>query len=205
MSKRKNRRFGISRRLGENLWGRAKDPVEVRNFPPGQHGKLGYKKLSDRGTQLKAKQRLKKYYGDITEGQFHRIYEEAVRRRGDTGENFIGLLESRLDAFVFRSNMVPTIFSARQFVNHKHVRVNGKVVNIPSYRLKAGDLVEVKESSRSLELVQVALASNERTVPDYIQLDPAKVSATYVRVPESKEVPYPVTMETHLVVEYYSR
>lgn len=205
MSKRLNRKFGISRRLGVNLWGRAKDPVNTRNFPPGAHGTLGYRKLTDFGVQLQAKQKLKKYYGNITEKQFRKIYQEASRRKGDTSENLIGLLESRLDAVVYRAKFAPTPFAARQFVNHKHILVNGKVVNIPSYRLKAGDVVEVKESSKQLIVVQAAMQSPERSVPDYIQVDEQKLQATYMKVPEFSEVPYPVIMEPHLVVEFYSR
>ncbi|CAL7959153.1 30S ribosomal protein S4 [Alphaproteobacteria bacterium] len=205
VSKRQNRKYRTSRRLGINLWGRAKDPFGSRNYPPGMHGTTGYRKLTDYGVQLQAKQRVKKYYGDITEKQFRRIYKEAVRRKGDTGENLIGLLESRLDAFVYRATLVPTIFAARQFVNHKHVAVNGRVVNIPSYTLKVGDVVAVVDSSKQLALVQGAMSSNERSVPGYVELEKEKVCAVYLRVPQLIEVPYPATMEPHLVVEFYSR
>ncbi len=205
MSKRRARKYGISRRLGVNLWGRAKDPVNTRNFPPGMHGTTGYKKDTDYGVQLKEKQKLKRYYGDITEKQFRNIYKEAARRKGDTTENLIGLLESRLDAFVYRSKLSPTIFAARQFVNHKHVMVNGKVVNIPSYRLKAGDVVEVREKSKQMTLIAESMQLNERAVPEYIQLDEGKMKSTYVRVPEFAEVPYPVVMQPNLVIEFYSR
>jgi small subunit ribosomal protein S4 len=205
MSKRENRKYGISRRLGVNLWGRAKDPVNTKNYPPGAHGPLGYRKLEDYGIQLQAKQKLKKYYGNITEKQFRRTYQEALRRKGDTGENLIALLESRLDAVVYRAKFVPTVFAARQFINHKHVFVNGKVVNIPSFRLKAGDIVEIKESSKQLVIVQEAMQSNERAVPEYLQVDESKFQVTYARVPGFVEVPYPVVMEPHLVVEFYSR
>lgn len=205
MSKRNPRKFGISRRLGVNLWGRAKDPVTKRNFPPGAHGTTGYKKLTDYGVQLQAKQKLKKYYGDITEKQFRRTYDEAVRRKGDTGENLIGLLESRLDAVVYRAKFAPTVFASRQFVNHKHVKVNGKTVNIPSYRLKAGDVVEVRDASKQLVIVLQSMQSNERSTPEYIQVDQSKMQATYNKIPEFSEVPYPVLMEPNLVVEFYSR
>lgn len=205
MTKRNNRKYGISRRLGVNLWGRAKDPVAARNFPPGQHGTTGYKKLTDFGVQLQAKQKLKKYYGDITEKQFRRVYQEAARRRGDTGENIIGLLESRLDAIVYRSGIVPTVFAARQFVNHGHVLVDGKKVTIPSYRVKPGQVVEVKESSRQLPLVLESLESKERSVPEYLEFDAGKLTVKYNRVPQLSDVPYPVVMEPHLVVEFYSR
>lgn len=205
VSKRLNRKFGVSRRLGVNLWGRAKDPVNTRNFPPGAHGVLGYRKLTDYGVQLHAKQKLRKYYGNITEKQFRKVYQEAARRKGDTSENLIGLLESRLDAVVYRAKFAPTPFAARQFVNHKHITVNGKTVNIPSYKLKPGDVVEVKESSKQLLILQTSMQSGERSVPEYIQVDEQKFQATYSKVPEFSEVPYPVIMEPHLVVEFYSR
>jgi len=205
MSKRNNRKFGSSRRLGVNLWGRAKDPVTTRNFPPGAHGTAGYKKLTDYGVQLQAKQKLKKYYGNIIERQFRNVYQEAVRRKGDTGENLVGLLESRLDAFVYRAKLAPTVFAARQLVNHKHLLVNGKVVNIPSYRLRAGDIVEVREAAKQMMIIHTSVQSAERSVPEYVQLNEEKLEATYLKVPEFSEVPYPVVMSPHLVVEFYSR
>ncbi len=205
MSKRLNRKFGISRRIGAPLWGTAKDPQHKRNYPPGVHGASGYKKSTEFGTQLLAKQKLKKYYGDIREKQFKTIYKEANRRRGDTGENLIGLLESRLDVLVYRSKFVPTMFAARQFVTHKHVQVNGKVVNIPSYRLKPEDVVEVREASKKLLVVLDAAQRNEREVPDYIKLEAPTLKATYLKVPALSEVPYPVSMEPNLIVEFYSR
>lgn len=205
MSKRHNRKFRISRRLGASLWGSVKDPVNNnKNYPPGVHGSMGYRKLSDYGEQLKAKQKLRKYYGDITESQFRGIYAEAVRRKGDTGQNLVGLLESRLDAFIYRMGVVPTIFAARQFVNHKHVMVNGKVVNIASYRLKVGDVVEVRECSKNLLIIQSALQS-VGSVPDYIEFDQSKLSGRYVRIPVLEEIPYALQMEPHLVIEFYSR
>lgn len=205
MTKRNNRKFGISRRLGVNLWGSAKDPVAKRNFPPGQHGPMGYKKLTDYGVQLQAKQKLKRYYGDITEKQFRKIYEEAARRKGDTGENMIGLLEARLDAVVYRAKFVPTVFAARQFVNHGHVLVDGKPVNIGSYRLKPGQIVTVKEKSRQLVMVVAAMQSNDRPKADYLELSDSDFSVKLTRLPILSEVPYPVAMEPNLVVEYYSR
>ena len=166
MSKRESAKYKIDRRMGENLWGRPKSPVNRRNYGPGQHGQRRKGKLSDFGLQLRAKQKLKGYYGSISEKQFRAIYNEADRRRGDTGENLIGLLESRLDALVYRAKFVPTVFAARQFVNHGHVLVNGKKVNIPSYRLRLGDVVEVRERSRQMPLVLEAIQSAERDVPD---------------------------------------
>ena len=191
--------------MGENIWGRPKSPVNKRPFPPGQHGQNRRGKLSDFGIQLRAKQKLKGYYGNITEKQFRRTYGEATRLRGDASENLIGLLERRLDAVVYRAKFVPTVFAARQFVNHGHVLVNGKRVNIPSYRCKEGDVVQVREKSRTMALVLEALESAERDVPEYIELDPSAMSAKFVRTPSFDEVPYPVTMEPNLVVEFYSR
>jgi len=205
MSKRLSSKYKIDRRMGENIWGRPKSPVNKRPYPPGQHGQARRSKVSDFGQQLFAKQKLKGYYGNIQEKQFRRIYAEATRLRGDASENLIGLLESRLDAIVYRSKFVPTVFAARQFVNHGHVLVNGKKVNIPSYRCKEGDVVEVREKSRTMALVLEALESPERDLPEYISLDPKAMKATFARIPSFDEVPYPVTMEPNLVVEFYSR
>ncbi len=204
MSKRHSQKYKIDRRMGENLWGRPKSPVNSRSYGPGQHGQRRKGKMSDFGLQLMAKQKLKGYYGNITEKQFRRIYDEASRRKGNTTENLIGLLECRLDAIVYRAKFVPTVFAARQFVNHGHVKVNGTKVNIPSYRVKPGDVIEVRNRSRSMALVLEALESPERDIPDYIDLDPKAMKATFVRIPEFSEVPYPVQMEPNLVVEFYS-
>ncbi len=205
MSRRQNAKYKIDRRLGENIWGRPKSPVNRREYGPGQHGQRRRSKLSDFGTQLQAKQKLKGHYGNITEKQFRRIYEEAVRRRGDTGENLVGLLERRLDAVVYRSKFVPTVFAARQFINHGHVTVNGQRVNISSYRVREGDVVEVKEKSRQMPLVLEAAQSPERDTPDYLDVDYDKMKSTFVRVPKLNDVPYPVHMEPNLVIEFYSR
>ena len=204
MPKRQNSKYKIDRRLGENLWGRAKSPVNKREYGPGQHGQRR-RKPSDFGTQLRAKQKLKQHYGDVGEKQFQRYYEEATRRRGDTGENLIELLERRLDAVIYRAKFVPTIFAARQFVNHGHVLVNGKRVNIPSYSVKDGDVVQVKQKSRDLAIVLEAMSSGERDLPDYIEVDDREVKATFVRGPKLADVPYAVQMEPNLVIEYYSR
>jgi small subunit ribosomal protein S4 len=204
MSKRAGSKYKINRRLGVNLWGRSKSPLNRRDYGPGQHGQRR-KKPSDFGTQLMAKQKLKGYYGNIGERQFRRLYEEASRRRGDTGERLIELLERRLDAVVYRMKFVPTVFAARQFVNHGHVRVNGKRVNIGSYLVKDGDTIEVKDKSRLLALVLEAVKSTERDVPDYLQVDHDKMKGTFVRAPKLADVPYPVSMEPNLVVEFYSR
>ena len=204
MSKRLSSKYKIDRRLGVNLWGRPKSPINKRDYGPGQHGQRR-RKPSDYGVQLKAKQKMKGYYGNIGERRFRRYYEEAVRRRGDTGENLVGLLEQRLDAVVYRSKFVPTVFAARQFVNHGHVKVNGRRVTIPSYDVKEGDLVEIKEKSRELPIVLEAVGSTERDLPDYISVDHNKMTAVLVRTPKLADVPYPVPMEPNLVIEYYSR
>lgn len=205
MSKRIRAKYKIDRRLGENIWGRPKSPVNKREYGPGEHGQRRRGKTSDFGIQLRAKQKLKGHYGNITEKQFKAIYRAAERMKGDTSENLIGLLERRLDAIVYRSKFVPTVFSARQFVNHGHVLVNGKRVNIPSYRCKVGDVIEVREKSRDMGLVLEASQSAERDVPDYIDVDTSKLKATLNRVPVMSDVPYPVMMEPNLVIEYYSR
>ncbi|MBL42562.1 MAG: 30S ribosomal protein S4 [Rhodospirillaceae bacterium] len=203
MSKRVKSKYKINRRLGENLWGRPKSPVNRREYGPGQHGQRR-KKPSDFGVQLMAKQKLRGYYGNITERQFKRTYEEASRKKGDTSENLIGLLESRLDAIVYRMKFVPTVFAARQFVNHGHIKVNGKRVNIPSYRCKPGDEVEVKDKSKSMGLVLESASLPERDVPEYISVTQDQFKGTFIRIPKFSDVPYPVMMEPNLVVEYYS-
>ncbi len=204
MSKRIAAKYKINRRLGINLWGRPKSPINKREYGPGEHGQRR-RKPSDFGTQLKAKQKLKGYYGNITERQFRRIYAEAVRRRGDTEENLIELLERRLDAVIYRMKFVPTVFAARQFVNHGHVKVNDKRVNIPSFRVKDGDVIEIKAGSREVPMVLQAVDSPEREVPDYMDVDHQKMRGTFVRGPKPADVPYPVQMEPNLVIEFYSR
>ena len=205
MSKRNSAKYKIDRRMGQNIWGRPKSPVNRREYGPGQHGQRRKSKLSDYGVQLKAKQKLKGYYGDISEKQFRGVYQEAIRMKGDSGANLIGLMERRLDAVIYRAKFVPTIFAARQFVNHGHIKVNGRRVNIPSFKVKVGDVVEIKEASKQLPLVLEAVALGERDVPDYIEADHSKLSAKLTRIPGLGEVPYPVMMEPHLVVEFYSR
>jgi small subunit ribosomal protein S4 len=205
MTKRHEAKHKIDRRMGQNVCGRPKSPVNRREYGPGQHGQRRKGKLSDYGVQLRAKQKLRGYYGNITERQFRGIYEEAIRMRGDSGAHLIGLLERRLDAVVYRAKLVPTVFAARQFVSHGHVKVNGRRVTIPSYRLKAGDTIEVKDKSKQLALVLEATALAERDVPDYIEVNHTKMTAKLARIPHLNEVPYPVQMEPHLVVEFYSR
>ncbi|HEY4546896.1 MAG TPA: 30S ribosomal protein S4 [Pedomonas sp.] len=204
MTKRLTSKFKLDRRLGENIWGRPKSPVNKRSYGPGQHGQRRKGKPSDFGIQLRAKQKLKGYYGNITEKQFRKVYAEAVRVQGDTGQNLIGLLESRLDAIVYRAKFAATPFAARQLVNHGHVLVNGRRLNIASARIRVGDVVELRQRAKEMAVVLEALGSAERDVPDYLQNDgPSKV--TFVRIPTLDEVPYPVRMEPNLVVEYYSR
>jgi small subunit ribosomal protein S4 len=204
MSKREESKYKINRRLGVNLWGRSKSPLNRREYGPGQHGQRR-KKPSDYGTQLSAKQKLKGYYANIGERQFRRLYEEAVRRRGDTGENLVELLERRLDATVYRMKLAPTPFAARQIVNHGHVLVNGKRVNIASYQLRDGDTIELRQKAKDMALVLEATRSSERDVPDYVEIDHDRMRGRFVRAPKLADVPYPVTMEPNLVVEFYSR
>jgi len=205
MTKRISAKYKIDRRLGENIWGRPKSPVNKREYGPGQHGQRRRGRPSDFGLQLRAKQKLKGYYGNITEKQFRGIYKEATRMKGDTSEALIGLLERRLDALVYRAKFVPTVFAARQFVNHGHVKVNGRRVTIPSYRCNEGDVIEVREKSRDMGLVLEAIQSAERDVPDYLDVDHNKMTASLLRIPQLSDVPYAVMMEPNLVVEYYSR
>jgi len=205
MSKRHSVKHKIDRRLGENLWGRPKSPVNRREYGPGQHGQRRKGKISDFGTQLRAKQKLKGYYGNISEKQFRRYYAEAIRLRGDSGAHLIGLLERRLDAVVYRAKFVPTVFAARQFVSHGHIKVNGRRATIASYLVKAGDMVEVKDASKQLVTVLESVALAERDVPDYLEVDHTKMTATFARVPTLSDVPYPVQMEPNLVIEFYSR
>lgn len=205
MTKRIRAKHKIDRRLGENIWGRPKSPLNRRESRPGQHGERRGGKLSDFGQQLRAKQKLKGYYGNIAERHFRRLYAEASRLKGSTSENLIGLLERRLDAVVYRAKFVPTVFAARQFISHGHVQVNGRKVDISSYRVRPGDVIEVREKARQIPMVLEAVQSPERDVPDYLEVDHTKFTAKYVRVPAVADVPYPVIMEPNLVVEFYSR
>jgi small subunit ribosomal protein S4 len=204
MSKRSNAKYKLDRRMGENIWGRPKSPVNKREYGPGQHGQRRKSKLSDFGIQLRAKQKLKGYYGDVTEKQFRKVYEEAVRMKGDTSQNLIGLLEQRLDMVVYRAKWAPTIFAARQLVNHGHIEVNGEKCNIASRRVKAGDVLSLRKKAQEMALVLEAQGLSEREIPEYVSVD-GDGKATYVRVPTLDEVPYPVRMEPNLVVEFYSR
>ena len=206
MTKRNSAKYKIDRRLGCNLWGRPKSPFNKRNSRPGQHGSVGQRrKISDYGTQLFAKQKLRFYYGDLTEKQFRNIYKKASNIKGDTSQILIELLERRLDAIVYRMKFVPTIFAARQLVNHGHIKVNGKRVNIPSYTVKDGDEISLKDQSKQINLVQESIVSQEREIPEYIEVDTKEFKGRFLRAPLMYDVPYPVTMEPNLVIEYYSR
>ncbi len=205
MTKRVAQKHKIDRRLSVNLWGRPKSPFNLRKYRPGQHGQKHTGKLSDYGVQLNAKQKLKGYYGNLNERQFRNCYKEAIRQKGDSGENLIAILERRLDTIVYRSKFVPTVFAARQFINHGHVKVNGKRVNIASCLLKEGDVVEVKDKSKEMALVVESMKSQERDIPGYITVDEKKCSSTFLRTPQFAEVPYATQMDPKLVIEYYSR
>ena len=205
MTKRLNSKHKVDRRLKVNLWGRPKSPFNTRAYPPGQHGQSKSSKPSDYGIQLQAKQKLKCYYGNMNERQFRNMYKRAIMKKGDTSENLIGLLERRLDAVIYRSKLSNTIFSSRQLINHGHVRVNGKKVNISSYQVKEEDSIEIRDKSKQLALIDIALANKEREVPEYLKLDEKNKKVKFVRIPKFEEVPYPVTMEPNLVIEYYSR
>jgi small subunit ribosomal protein S4 len=205
MTKRANAKYKIDRRMGENIWGRPKSPVNKREYGPGQHGQRRKGKMSDFGTQLKAKQKLKGYYANLSERQFRKTYDEAIRLTGDSSENLIGLLERRLDMVVYRAKFVPTIFAARQFVSHGHVKVNGRRVTIASIRLRAGDTIELTDKAKGMATVLEAVQLAERDTPDYIEVDHKGMTARFVRIPALSDVPYPVQMQPNLVVEYYSR
>ena len=205
MTKRLASKHKVDRRLKVNLWGRPKSPFNTRNYTPGQHGKAKKGKLSDYGAQLEAKQKMKFYYGNINERQFRNVYRKAIQKKGNTTENLVGFLERRLDTVAYRAKFATTVFSARQLINHGHIKVNGKKVNIPSYLVKAEDTIEIKDKSKDIVAIVGALVSKEREVPDYIQMDEKNKKATLIRIPKFSEVPYPVIMEPNLVIEYYSR
>ena len=205
MTKRLRSKHKIDRRLKVNLWGRPKSPFNSRNYAPGQHGASKKGKPSDYGVQLQAKQKLKSYYGNMNERQFRNCYRKAIKKKGDPTENLIGLLERRLDTIVYRAKFAITVFSSRQLINHGHIKVNGKKVNIPGYQLKEEDTIELREKSKQLSIVDVALASKERDVPEYLELDEKQKKIKFIRTPKLQEVPYPAVMEPNLVIEYYSR
>ena len=205
MTKRLASKHKVDRRLKVNLWGRPKSPFNSRNYPPGQHGKSRKGKPSDYGTQLEAKQKMKFYYGNINERQFRNIYLKAIQKKGNTSENLVGILERRLDTVTYRAKFATTVFSARQLINHGHVKVNGKKVNISSYSVREEDTIEIRDKSKQLAIIDIALANKERETPEYIQMDEKNKKFKFVRVPKFEEVPYPIVMEPNLVIEYYSR
>ena len=205
MTKRLASKHKVDRRLKVNLWGRPKSPFNSRNYPPGQHGKSKKGKPSDYGIQLEAKQKMKFYYGNINERQFRNVYRKAIQKKGNTTENLVGFLERRLDTVIYRAKFAATVFSARQLINHGHIRVNGKKVNIPSYLVKTEDVVDVRDKSKDIAIIAGSLVSKEREIPDYIQMDEKSKKAKLIRVPKFSEVPYPTIMEPNLVIEYYSR
>ena len=205
MTKRLASKHKVDRRLKVNLWGRPKSPFNSRNYPPGQHGKSKRGRPSDYGTQLEAKQKMKFYYGNMNERQFRNVYRKAIQKRGNTSENLVAFLESRLDTVIYRAKFAITVFSARQLINHGHIKVNGKKVSIPSYMVKAEDSIEVKEKSKKIANIIGALTSKEREVPEYIQMDEKNKKAKLIRIPKFSDIPYPTIMEPNLVIEYYSR
>jgi small subunit ribosomal protein S4 len=205
MTKRLASKHKVDRRLKVNLWGRPKSPFNSRNYPPGQHGKTKRGKPSDYGTQLEAKQKMKFYYGNMNERQFRNVYRKAIQKKGNTSENLVAFLESRLDMVIYRAKFAMTVFSARQLINHGHIKVNGKKVNIPSYMVRAEDSIEIKEKSKEIANITGALTSKERDVPEYIQTDEKNKKAKFIRIPKFSEIPYPTIMEPNLVIEYYSR
>tara|TARA_Y100000590_G_scaffold285257_1_gene321019 strand:- start:10038 stop:10655 length:618 start_codon:yes stop_codon:yes gene_type:complete len=205
MTKRLASKHKVDRRLKVNLWGRPKSPFNSRNYPPGQHGKNKKGKPSDYGTQLEAKQKMKFYYGNMNERQFRNVYRKAIQKKGNTSENLVGFLERRLDTIIYRAKFAATVFSARQLINHGHIKVNGKKVNIPSYLVKTEDMIEVRDKSKEMTVIKGSLVSKERDVPDYIQMDEKNKKAKFIRIPKFSEIPYPTIMEPNLVIEYYSR
>ena len=205
MTKRLSSKHKVDRRLKVNLWGRPKSPFNSRNYPPGQHGKSKRGRTSDYGTQLEAKQKMKFYYGNMNERQFRNTYRKAIQKKGNTSENLVGFLERRLDTVIYRAKFATTVFSSRQLINHGHIKVNGKKVNIPSYLVKADDSIEVKSKSKDLAIIVGSIVSKEREIPDYIQMDEKNKKAKLIRVPKFSEIPYPTLMEPNLVIEYYSR
>ena len=205
MTKRLASKHKVDRRLKVNLWGRPKSPFNSRNYPPGQHGKTKRGKTSDYGTQLAAKQKMKFYYGNMNERQFRNMYRKALNKKGKTSENLIGFLERRLDSVIYRAKFATTVFSARQLINHGHIKVNDKKVNIPSYLVKEEDTIEIKDKSKELTMIIGSLLNKEREIPEYIQMDEKNKKVKFIRVPKFSEVPYPTIMEPNLVIEYYSR
>jgi len=203
MTKRHEAKYKIDRRMGQNVWGRPKSPINHREYGPGQHGQRRKGKLSDYGVQLRAKQKLRGYYGNVSERQFRSIYAEARRLKGDTGAHMIGLLERRLDAMIYRAKFVPTVFAARQFVSHGHISVNGRRGPVPSYRLRLNDVVEVREKSRSMIVVRHNIDTIDRSVPPWLEKSGEGLVATVRDLPLREHIAVPV--RESLIVELYSK
>lgn len=198
MSRYTGPRHKLARRLGISLDGTGKDLK--RNFAPGQHGQ-SRRKLTEYGIQLQEKQKLRHMFG-VNEKQFRRTFEHAQKMRGVLGENFMKLLESRLDNVVYRMGFAATRPAARQLVNHGHMTVNGKKVDIASYRVQPGDVITLREKSRGLTIVKESLEARN-FVPNFITFDDNKVEGTFTRLPDRSEMPAEIN-ET-LIVEWYSR
>lgn len=204
MTKIVKAKYKVSRRLGSSIWGDEKDPFHTKNYRPGQHGPGTRGKVSDYGLHLNAKQMVKNHYGRVTETQFRNIFKLASKMKGNTAENFAGLLEQRLDMVVYRMNFAPTIFAARQLVSHCHVRLNGKKVNIASQRVQIGDVIEIKDNSKDITKIMESIQKLSRPVPEYLAIDPAKMSGQLVRIPMISDIPYPFQPNFGKIVEYYS-
>ena len=206
MAKINTPRGKLVRKFGENIFGNPKYDRLLNRKPygPGQHAQTRRGKISNYGTQLQEKQKIKFMYG-LLEKQFRITFKKAEKLKGETGTNMLQLLESRLDTVIYRAKFAPTVFAARQMINHGHIKVNKKRVNISSYVVKSSDLIEIRDKSKKLTVIDGSLQSKERDVPEYIQLDNKNKTAKLVRIPKFSEVPYPVIMEPNLVIEYYSR
>lgn len=204
MTKVVKAKYKASRRLGTSIWGDDKDPFHTKNYRPGQHGPTGRVKTSDYGVHLQAKQTVKAHYGRITEKQFRNIFALANKMKGNTAENFAGLLEKRLDMVIYRMNLAPTIFAARQLVSHDNVKLNGKKVNIPGQRLKEGDKVELKDSAKQITVYMESAQKQKRTVPEYLSVDPGAMSGVFIRTPMILDIPYPFEANFGKIIEYYS-
>ncbi|MDD2840283.1 MAG: 30S ribosomal protein S4 [Rickettsiales bacterium] len=203
MTKRINAKKKISRSLGVNLWGRANDTFVKRNYRPGQHG-TAPKRDTNHSIHLRAKQKVRKYY-DIKESQFRTIFDNAKRLKGNTEEIFAGLLESRLASIVYRANFAPTVYAARQLVNHKHILVNGKPINIASYQVKVGDVISLSEGAKKITLINEALEHMERDIPTYLELNANEKTVKFLNKPAFSDIPYPFDAEFNMIVEFYSR
>lgn len=191
----------IARKFGEPIFGPDK-VLSKKNYPPGQHGNGRKKKSSEYGIQLREKQKAKYTYG-VLEKQFRNMFDKALSSRGITGEVLLQMLESRLDNVVFRLGIAPTRAAARQLVSHRHIVVDGSVVNIPSYSLKPGQLVGVREKSKSLEVVGEALSGFNHSKYPWIEWDAATMTGKFLHLPERADIPE--NIKEQLIVELYSK